>query len=206
MSLYTKKISLPLAFAETIDFGKGKGLVPTIVQEENGQVMMLAYSNKESLTKALEEKKGVYYSRSRQILWTKGETSGNTQELFKIKVDCDKDTLLFIVRQKNKACHTGKYSCFGDEVFSVNKLYKIIKDRNDNPKIGSYTNRLLDDEKEIMAKIKEESSEVTLYKDLDNLRWEIADLLYFVNVLMVKKGLDWKDIERELEGRHRLKK
>ncbi|MBN2422168.1 phosphoribosyl-AMP cyclohydrolase [Candidatus Woesearchaeota archaeon] len=112
MALYSKKIDLSEAFLSILDFEKGNGLIPTIAQEINNTVLMMAYSTKESLLKAIEIRRGCYFSRSRQKLWIKGETSGNIQELLRIKADCDKDTLLFIVKQKNAACHTGNYSCF----------------------------------------------------------------------------------------------
>ena len=100
-----------------IDWKKMKGLLPTIVQEEkSGKVLMLAYSSKESLENALRERRGVYYSRSRKRLWVKGESSGNSQKLKKAFADCDSDALLFIVKQKGSACHTGKKSCFFKEI------------------------------------------------------------------------------------------
>ncbi len=97
---------------QKIDWEKGNGLIPTIVQEKSGEVLMLAYSTKESLKKTVQTKQGWYYSRSRKKLWRKGETSGNTQKLKKVFVDCDKDTLLFQVEQKGNACHLNKKNCF----------------------------------------------------------------------------------------------
>lgn len=105
------------------DWKKMKGLLPTIVQEENGKVLMLAYSSKESLESALQKGKGIYYSRSRKKLWEKGKTSGNTQKIKKIMLDCDSDALLFIVEQKGNSCHTGSKTCFFKEIaLNYNKL------------------------------------------------------------------------------------
>jgi phosphoribosylformimino-5-aminoimidazole carboxamide ribonucleotide (ProFAR) isomerase len=112
MSLYTGKLDLAESVVGSIDFGK-MPLVPTITQDETGQVLMLAYSSPDSLRKALNEGKGVYYSRSREELWEKGLTSGHTQELVSCRTDCDRDALLFSVRQTGVACHKGSYSCFG---------------------------------------------------------------------------------------------
>ena len=198
MALYTKKIDLIDSFVSLLDFDKNKGLIPTIVQDDKKQVLMLAYSSKESLTKTFKTGKAVYYSRSREKIWTKGETSGNFQELINVKYDCDNDTLLFTIKQKNFACHLGTYSCFGDKKFNLEEIYNVILCRLNNPKKDSYTSKLLKDENIIKAKIKEESEELINYKNRDNLVWEIADLTYFIMALMVKKNIRLDDIKNEL--------
>ncbi|MCK5040439.1 MAG: bifunctional phosphoribosyl-AMP cyclohydrolase/phosphoribosyl-ATP diphosphatase HisIE [Candidatus Aenigmarchaeota archaeon] len=205
MALYTGKLDLTECFAGLLDFNKTNGLIPTIVQDEANQVLMLAYSSRESLKQALKKQKGIYYSRSRKQLWRKGETSGNTQQLLNVKYDCDKDTLLFRVRQSGVACHKGSYSCFGAEnrEFNLKELYGCIKDRVNKPRKGSYTSLVSRDEKSIKEKIKEESGEVLNYTDKDNLIWEIADLTYFILVLMAKKNIAIEDVINELEGRRK---
>ncbi len=203
MALYTGKIKLNEAFISLLYFKKNAGLIPTITQDDKKQVLMLAFSNKESLLRTFKTGKATYYSRSRKKIWEKGETSGNYQEILKVKYDCDKDTLLFIVKQKNVACHTGKYSCFDDKEFSFEDLYDVISDRIINPKKGSYTSKIAADEKKIKEKIREECMEILSYKDKNNLVWEISDLLYFIFVLMAKKGIDIDDIEHELWRRRK---
>lgn len=204
MCIYTESVKLSEAFANLIDFNKGDGLVPTIVQDAlTKQVLMLAYSNKESLIKAFDEKKGVYYSRSRNSLWVKGETSGNTQELLSVKYDCDRDSLLFTIRQCGPACHTGEYSCFEEQDFTWERLYDFLLERAKNPSAKSYTAKLLADPHLMKRKINEEAFEVITAEDNAELAWEIADLLYHYTVYMVSKGLTPKDIFNQLEVRHK---
>ena len=203
MAIYTGKIDLNDAFSGVLDFDKNKGLIPTIVQDVSGQVLMMAFSNKESIRLTFETKKATYFSRSRKKIWTKGETSGNTQKFIKARYDCDRDTLLYTVKQKNVACHLGSYSCFDDKRFSLNDLYDIILDRFQNPKEESYTSKILRNEDEIKKKINEESQEVMHYKDRDNLVWEIADLAYFVTCLMVKNNICMQEIKNMLSSRNK---
>ena len=203
MALYTGKIKLDDTFIYLLDFDKNNGLIPTMTQDEKGQLLMLAFSSKESIKKTFKSGKAVYYSRSRKRLWTKGETSGNFQKIITIKYDCDKDTLLFTVKQENIACHLGRYSCFGDKKFNLEELYKVIEDRMTNPKADSYTSKISVNEELIKEKIKEESDEVIGYKDKNNLIWEIADLTYFVMVLMAKNNISLNDVKNELWRRRR---
>ena len=200
-----------------IKFDK-KGLVPAIAQDINTKkVLMLAYMNKESIAKTLEEKKACYFSRSRNELWLKGETSGNYQILKNMTYDCDGDTILLEVEQKGVACHTGQYSCFHNNIFTssnssneddiIEKLYEIIMDRKNNPKKESYTTYLFEEGiDKILKKVAEESGEVIIAsknKDKDELIYEISDLVYHVIVLMVEKGLNIQDIKKELKNRHK---
>lgn len=128
-----------------IDFSKNDGLVPAILQDaESKQVLMLGYMNQEAYDLTVSEGVAWFYSRSKERLWKKGETSGNTQEVVKIDLDCDQDTLLVQVRPKGPTCHTGTQSCFGDDYFNLNMLEKTVKQKIDNPKEGSYTTYLME--------------------------------------------------------------
>jgi phosphoribosylformimino-5-aminoimidazole carboxamide ribotide isomerase len=203
MALYTGRIKIQEAFTSVLDFKKNNGLIPTIVQDVSGRVLMMAYSSKESLKQTFKTNSAVYYSRTRKKIWKKGESSGNKQEFIKARYDCDRDTLLFTVKQKNFACHTGTYSCFTDKEFSLSDLYELIEDRINNPKKNSYTSKLSNNEKKIKEKIKEESSEVVNYKDRENLVWEIADLTYFIMILMAKHNISLNEIKNELSRRRK---
>ena len=185
-----------------LDFEKGVGLIPTIVQDQSNTVLMLAYSSKESLKQTITTRKATYFSRSRNKLWIKGEESGNYQEVKNILFDCDNDTLLFKVEQIGYACHKGTYSCFHDREFSLGVLYDIINNRIQNSTVSdSYTKKLAEDNELLLSKIKEESLEVINFTDRDNLIWEITDLTYFILVLMAKKGIKLQDILNELWNR-----
>jgi phosphoribosyl-ATP pyrophosphohydrolase/phosphoribosyl-AMP cyclohydrolase len=188
-----------------LDYEKGLGLIPTIVQDQSNTVLMLAYSSKESLKQTITTRQATYLSRSRNKLWIKGEESGNYQEVKSILFDCDNDTLLFRVEQIGYACHKGTYSCFHEKKKSLGVLYDIIVDRIQNSTASdSYTKRLAEDYNLLLSKIKEESLEVINFTDKGNLIWEIADLTYFILVLMVKKGIRLIDILNELERRRNI--
>lgn len=205
---------------EALKFNEN-GLIPAIAQDcSTGEVLMMAWMNEEALEKTLETKKVHYWSRSRNKLWLKGETSGHFQALKSIRLDCDGDTLLLEVEQTGAACHTGKRSCFYREMVDrdireadapVNKaailkeVFDVVTDRLANPKEGSYTNYLftkgLD---KILKKVGEESAEVIIAaknKAKDEIRYEVADLFYHVIVLLVERGMTLEDIYEELKGR-----
>ena len=191
------------------------GLIPAIIQDFcSGEVLMTAYMNAESLSITLAEKKTCFYSRSRKMLWRKGESSKNVQHVVSIAADCDADALLIKVIKDGPACHTGKESCFFEEIyrddafpeFSLDILYQLLLDRKANPKEKSYTNYLFDSGVEkILKKVGEESSEVIIgaMKDArgETVR-EIADLCYHVLVLMALRGITPADILKELSFRH----
>lgn len=202
MSLYTGKVDIKEAFIESLKW-KGK-LIPTITQDYAGQVLTLAYSNRASLRKLFETNKMWYFSRSRNKLWMKGETSKNVQEVIKLRADCDRDALLATVKQTGVACHTGSYSCFGDKIFNLYKLYEIVKDRIENPKPESYTAKLTDSL--LKEKIMEEASEVVNAKDKNEIIWEVADLCYFITIFLAKNDVEINNIFNELRRRHESKR
>ena len=205
MALYTNKVSLKDSFIACLNFEKSP-LIPVIAQSMNGEVLMQGYANKEAFEKTFECGKLSFFSRERQTLWTKGETSGNFLEVIKMRADCDRDCVLATVIPTGPACHTGSWTCFGSdpqEKSSMGRLYNIIADRFANPKPGSYTATL--DAKRVREKVEEEAEELCEADTKDEVIWEAADLLYFVNVLMYKEGVTWKDVYDELDRRHKEK-
>lgn len=204
MGIYTGKIDLLEAYCSLLDFKKNQGLIPTVVQDINSkQVLMLAFSSKDSIKKTLETGKATYFSRSRKNLWTKGETSGNTQKLISAAYDCDKDSLLYKVEQTGVACHTGRYSCFEDKKFTIKSLYQVLHDRFKSMPEGSFTAKLFEDEMLLKRKINEEAFEVIQAKTKEELTWEVADLMYFVLTLMVKNDVTINDVADQLASRRK---
>lgn len=192
-----------------------KGLIPAIVVDaKTKKVLTLAYMNRESLEISLEKELTCFWSRSRNELWLKGETSGNYQHIVSITADCDNDALVVTVEPDGPACHTGSYSCFTKPVFqseersefSYEGLMELIRGRKTNPQDGSYTtylfNKGLD---KILKKVGEESTEVIIAAKAEDKRetvYEIADLAYHIMVLMVETGISLDDIRDELTSRH----
>lgn len=192
-----------------------KGLIPAIVvDDKTGDVLTLAYMNKESLKISLEKKLTCFWSRSRQELWLKGETSGNHQHIVSITADCDMDALTVRVKKDGPACHTGEESCFFNKVlegeeapaFSVQALVEMLEGRKTNPKEGSYTTYLFEKGiDKILKKVGEESTEVIIAgkaNDKAEAIYEISDLMYHVLVLMIEMGISVDDIMAELASRH----
>ena len=192
-----------------------KGLIPAIVVDAvTKQVLTLAYMNKESLRLSVEKEQTVFYSRSRQELWHKGETSGNYQNIVSITADCDKDALVVVVEPEGPACHKGTHSCFNDLVFdsenrqefSYEGLMKLIEGRKTEKKEGSYTTYLFEKGiDKILKKVGEECTEVIIAGKADDKAetiYEIADLAYHVMVLMTQMGITLEDIHKELASRH----
>ena len=208
-------------FTSSLSFDEFKtdahGLVPCVVQDyRTNQVLMLAYMNKESYEMTLATGKMTYYSRSRQELWCKGDTSGHYQYVKELRLDCDNDTILAKVHQIGAACHTGEYSCFFKELakkdyIDTNPLtileedFATITERKAHPKEGSYTNYLFTKGiDKILKKCGEEASEIIIAAknpDAEELKYEIADFLYHMMVLMAECGLTWEDITKELANR-----
>ena len=202
MSIYTGAVNLEDAYIAVMDFDKQNGLIPTIVQDvETKQVLMLAYSNKESLKKSLSEGLATYWSRSRNELWTKGLTSGHTQELISAKFDCDQDALLFKVKQNGVACHTGRYSCFEDREFCINELYNLLLDRKAKLPDGSYTTKLFKNEFYLKRKVMEEAFESVNFEQGDGLEWEASDLAYHMLTFMAMHNVTPQDIINNLASR-----
>ena len=192
-----------------------KGLIPAVIVEAGThRLLMVAYMNWESLKISMETGKTCFWSRSRQELWTKGETSGNYQHIVSITADCDLDTLKVVVEKDGPACHTGAETCFFNPVyqseeksdFTMDALMELIRGRKTNPQEGSYTTYLFQKGLDkILKKIGEESTEVIIAaKDNDPKEtiYEISDLVYHVMVMMIQQGISLEDIRRELASRH----
>ena len=192
-----------------------RGLIPAIVVDAiDKKVLTLAYMNKESLKISMEKGLTCFYSRSRNELWLKGETSGNYQHIVSITADCDNDALVVAVEKDGPACHTGTDTCFTNPLyesetlheFSYEQLLELIKGRKEEKKEGSYTTYLFEKGiDKILKKIGEESTEVIIAAKAEDKKetvYEIADLAYHVMVLMVEAGISLEDIHRELASRH----
>ena len=191
------------------------GLIPAIVVDEvSKKVLTLAYMNEESLKISMEKGLTCFYSRSRNELWLKGETSGNYQHIVSITADCDKDALVVVVKPEGPACHLGTQTCFENKVwqndelheFSLQQLIKLIEGRKTEQKEGSYTTYLFQKGLDkILKKVGEESTEVIIAakaEDKNETIYEIADLAYHVMVLMIESGISLEDIHNELASRH----
>ncbi len=192
-----------------------KGLIPSIVVDaKSKKVLTLAYMNKESLEISIQKKLTCFWSRSRQELWLKGDTSKNYQHIVSITADCDKDALVIMVEPEGPACHKGTISCFNDVVFQSDELYefsyeglmKLIEGRKIDKKDGSYTTYLFNKGiDKILKKVGEETTEVIIAAKAEDKKetiYEIADLAYHVMVLMTEMGISLEDVHRELASRH----
>ena len=203
---------------ESITFDQN-GLVPAIVQDAaSKEVLTLAYMNEESLKKTIETKETWFYSRSRQELWHKGATSGNTQTVVEIRYDCDQDAILVLVQPEGPACHTGAYTCFSETIdkqevqapqdrFQIlNTLETLLAERESELPEGSYTTYLFTEGVDkILKKVGEEAGEVIIAaknRDHDELKWEVADLLFHLMVLLREQKLPLDEVLNVLEERH----
>ena len=203
MALYTGAFDLAEGFCAPLRSDRPDGLWPTVVADEHGAALGLAYSNIESVRSALESRRGVYHSRSRGGLWSKGDTSGDTQDLLAIDTDCDRDALRFTVRQHGGGfCHLGTRTCFGEDR-GLRALEQTLHDRVANAPAGSYTRRLLDDPALLGSKLAEEASELFESATPRHAAEEAADLLYFAMVAAVQRGTSLAEIERVLHERSR---
>ena len=199
MALYTGRMDLGDAVAAPLRSDRPDGLWPTVVCDERGVALGLAYSDAESLRTAIAERRGVYRSR-RRGLWRKGEQSGATQELVRVDLDCDRDTLRFTVRQRRGFCHLDTRTCWGDGR-GLGALMQTLDERVRSAPPGSYTRRLLDDDDLLQAKLLEEAAELAEATTPDEVRWEVADILYFALVAAARAGVGLADIEAELDRR-----
>lgn len=197
------------------------GLIPAVLQDvQTKEVLMAAYMNAEALRLSLETGHATFWSRSRQELWEKGATSGNFMHIKEILVDCDADCLLVLVQPDGPACHTGNKTCFFRKIEDgkladytpiagsrdiLERLTAVTQDRKKNPKEGSYTNYLFDKGADkILKKVGEEAAEVVIAgknKSKEEIRYETADLMYHLTVMLVDNGMTWDDIYEELEKR-----
>ncbi|MEL7833861.1 bifunctional phosphoribosyl-AMP cyclohydrolase/phosphoribosyl-ATP diphosphatase HisIE [Fodinibius sp. Rm-B-1B1-1] len=198
---------------DSLDFEKVNGLMPAIIQDaQSFQVLMLGYMNKEALQKTLDEERVTFFSRTKQRLWTKGETSGNHLELVDIQQDCDDDTLLILANPKGPTCHTGEQSCFYRKDFKpdsqlnfLGNLEEVIISRKKQMPEGSYTTSLFKNGIDTIAqKVGEEAVETVIEakNENHNLVDEVSDLIYHLLVLLVAKGVPLQSIIDNLEERH----
>ncbi len=211
MAVYTGKLTLTKAFTACIDFDKAEkndGLIPTIVQDvTSDKVLMLAYSNRESLAYAIKNRKGTYWSRSRNELWEKGLTSGHVQVLKRIDVDCDGDTLIFQVQQKDNACHFNRYSCFASQerTFTLDTLDNTLSQRlaevTEQSANSSFTHHLFNSVDLQIEKLREECQELIETENHDETRWEAGDVIFFALVMAKAKGVSVQEIINELSAR-----
>lgn len=195
---------------KSLDFNKSNGLIPCIVQDaQTSVVLMLGYMNEEALQKTIAEKRITFFSRTKQRLWTKGETSGNYLSLIEIKQDCDNDTLLIKAKPNGPVCHTGDDTCFAEKNSNhgLSFLENIIQERKSNPKKDSYTNKLLDSGiNKVAQKVGEEAVELIIEAKDDNKELflnEAADLMYHYLVLLAAKGYSLEDVVQVLKQRHK---
>lgn len=199
---------------DTLDFDKGDGLIPAIIQDaENFQVLMLGYMNKEALQMTLEEERVTFFSRSKGRLWTKGETSGNYLNLVDIQKDCDNDSLLVLANPQGPTCHTGEQSCFHEKKFKpknslgfLNDLEQLIISRKKEMPEGSYTTSLFEKGVDKIAqKVGEEAVETVIEAKNGKKKFvaEVADLLFHLMVLLVEKDIRLKKVVKKLKKRHK---
>ena len=201
MALYSAHLPLGEAIAAPLRNPPAPGLWPTVVVDESGLVLGLVWSTSESVAAAVRERAGIYWSRSRNELWRKGATSGATQQLLRIDLDCDRDALRFTVRQEGTGfCHTGARSCFGSD-FSLATLERTIQSRVESPVTGSGTSALLKDKALLTAKLIEEAGELAEATDVRGAESEAADLIYFALTAVVSRGGSLAGVTSELERR-----
>ncbi|MCB0321979.1 MAG: phosphoribosyl-ATP diphosphatase [Bdellovibrionales bacterium] len=200
MALYSGRLHLGDAFAAPLSTDRPDGLWPTVVCDEHGVALGLAYSNLESLRTAIEERRGAYHSRTRG-LWRKGASSGAVQELLAADLDCDRDTIRFTVRQQEPGfCHTNTWTCWG-AIGGAPALSRVLSSRRDSAPEGSYTARLFADAPLLGKKLREEAAELAEAVDKEHVRWEAADVLYFTLAKLAAHDIPFAEVEQELNRR-----
>ncbi|AEF83020.1 phosphoribosyl-ATP diphosphatase [Leadbettera azotonutricia] len=205
MALYTGKINLADAFLRSLNWKKGappQPMLPVIAQSRDGQVLMTGFADEEAVSETFKRGNLCFHSRTRSKLWMKGEHSGNTLKVLRLRADCDRDAILAIVEPAGPVCHTGAWSCFGtDRRYTWEYLQSVIAERFSNPKPGSYTATL--DADLVREKVMEEADEVCTAKTHDEIVWEAADLLYFTTALITRAGVGVEEVLDELDRRHK---
>jgi phosphoribosyl-ATP pyrophosphohydrolase/phosphoribosyl-AMP cyclohydrolase len=213
MALYTGKINLADAFVRSLNWKKAESnapksgmlqasMLPVIAQAADGQILMTGFDEREAIVETFKRENLCFHSRTRNRLWMKGESSGNTLKLLHLRADCDRDAILAVVEPAGPVCHTGAFSCFAqDRHYTWEFLQSIITERFRNPAPGSYT-ATLDDEL-VREKVMEEADEICTAKSHDEVVWEAADLLYFTTVLMTRAGVSVAEVLDELDRRHK---
>lgn len=200
MALYTGQLPLADAIAAPLGSDRPDGLWPTVICEESGVALGLAYSDLESLRQAVKIRRGVYHSR-RRGMWEKGRTSGNPQELLRVDLDCDRDTLRFVVRQQGEGfCHRGGWSCW-ERDGGLGALERRLRQRQQRPERESNTQKLVAEPDLLRAKLKEEALELAAAEGQSDVIWEAADLFYFAMVALIRAGVPLAQVERELDRR-----
>jgi phosphoribosyl-ATP pyrophosphohydrolase/phosphoribosyl-AMP cyclohydrolase len=205
MALYTGKIKLTDAFVRSLNWNKAENknnpLLPLIAQSPDGQVLMTGYTDRTALYETFKRGNLCFHSRSRNKLWMKGETSGNTLKVIRVRADCDSDAILAVVEAAGPVCHTGAWSCFStNRGYTLEYLQSVIENRFRNPAPGSYTATL--DDKLVREKLMEEAEELcTAEKHYDKV-WEAADVLFFTTALITREGVSIGEVLSELERRH----
>jgi phosphoribosyl-ATP pyrophosphohydrolase len=201
MALYTGRLPLADGFMAPLVSDRPDGLWPAVVCDEHGTALGLVYSNAESLRAAIDQRRGIYWSRSRAALWPKGETSGATQQLLRAEADCDRDALRFTVRQSEPGfCHRDTWSCWGPDR-GLSALERRLAHRLAGEHDGSYTAAVTRDPARLAAKLTEEAAELAEASNRDEVVWEAADLTYFTSAALARAGVAWSEVLAELDRR-----
>lgn len=193
---------LAQAFVDVLDFEKTSGLVPVVVQDTAGQVLSLMHTNREAVLMSVQTGMATYWSAGQGKTFTKGQSSGNTQDVITVRPDCTRGALLFTVEPTGPSCHLGRYSCFDEMSYNLHRIEQLMRDRKsrEDPR-KSYTQLMLADRRAIKQRIQEEAESLVKAGNSDEVLWETADLLYFVLLNLVNEDLSMDDVNRELRGR-----